>query len=87
VDEYLDKLTDHCICKISCMCLVEETKQTFANLDELRLRKPHLTIKVDIIFGYCYQIVFQIKNKLCILYLKHTIKIEVQINIPGIDKF
>ncbi|XP_060561323.1 hemocyte protein-glutamine gamma-glutamyltransferase-like isoform X2 [Ruditapes philippinarum] len=45
VDEYLDKLTDHCICKISCMCLVEETKQTFANLDELRLRKPHLTIK------------------------------------------
>lgn len=44
--EYLDKLTDHCICMISCMCIVEETKQTFADMEELRLRKPHLQIKV-----------------------------------------
>lgn len=42
---YLSKLTDHCICKVSCMSVVKETKQTFADIEELRLRKPHLTIK------------------------------------------
>ncbi|XP_053385851.1 hemocyte protein-glutamine gamma-glutamyltransferase-like [Mercenaria mercenaria] len=45
VDEYLDKLTDHCICNLSCMCFVDETKQVFAEMEELILRKPQLTIK------------------------------------------
>ena len=45
-DEYIDKLTDHCICRISCMAMVKETRQAFAGLEELRLRKPHLTLTV-----------------------------------------
>ena len=45
-NEYLEHLADHCICRISCMVGVKETKQTHTDLDEVRLRKPHLTIKV-----------------------------------------
>lgn len=46
VEDYNDKLTDHCHLKVACMCVVVETKQTFTDIDDLRLRKPHLNIKV-----------------------------------------
>ncbi|XP_060606391.1 protein-glutamine gamma-glutamyltransferase K-like [Ruditapes philippinarum] len=42
---YLEKLTDHCFLKITFSCMVEETGQAFAEVAEVRLRKPHITIK------------------------------------------
>lgn len=48
VDYYLPKLTDHCFLKITFSGTVEETNQVSANIVEVRLRKPHLTIQVTV---------------------------------------
>ncbi|WAR13580.1 TGMH-like protein [Mya arenaria] len=45
VKEYLDKLADHFMISISFVCVVQETRQHFVDSSELRLRKPHLTVK------------------------------------------
>lgn len=55
VEDYQDKLMDHCVCRISCMGIVKETRQTFAELEELRLRKPHLTLKVCFTQIHCVE--------------------------------
>ncbi|XP_041375414.1 protein-glutamine gamma-glutamyltransferase K-like [Gigantopelta aegis] len=47
VDDYNDKLQDCCLMDITAFGRVDETKQIFTKTDELRLRKPHLTIKVS----------------------------------------
>ncbi|WAR13579.1 TGMH-like protein [Mya arenaria] len=44
-EDYLGSLVDHCLITISCVCVVKETRQHFVGRDELRLRKPHLTVK------------------------------------------
>ena len=50
-NDYLNKLADHCMLHISCMAGVVETKQNYTDIDDFRLRKPHLVIKVLLDFS------------------------------------
>ena len=43
---YQRKLKDCCMLSLSAMAKVVETKQIFTKKDDVRLRKPHLNIKV-----------------------------------------
>ncbi len=45
-DEYLDKLVDMAVIKITCMVQVIETNQFHCEADDFRLLKPDLIIKV-----------------------------------------
>ncbi|XP_045193134.2 protein-glutamine gamma-glutamyltransferase K-like isoform X1 [Mercenaria mercenaria] len=84
VNEYLDKLTDHCICKIACMCIVDETKQTFADMEELRLRKPHLAIKAPQTckLGQTFEAEVSFANPLPVPLTKCTLRVEG----PGLQR-
>lgn len=84
VTDYLDKLTDHCICQISCLCLVDETKQTFAETEELRLRKPHLTIQAPetAIVGQKFEVEVSFENPLPVTLTKCELRVEG----PGIQR-
>lgn len=43
---YMRKLKDCCMLSVSAMARVVETKQIFTKKDDVRLRKPHLSVKV-----------------------------------------
>ncbi|KAL4235093.1 hypothetical protein ACF0H5_006731 [Mactra antiquata] len=84
VNEYMDKLTDHCMCKLSCMCMVDETQQTFAEVDELRLRKPHLAMKAPETgnVGKTFQVEVSFQNPLDVTLTQCEIRVEG----PGLQK-
>ncbi|XP_045193132.2 protein-glutamine gamma-glutamyltransferase K-like [Mercenaria mercenaria] len=84
VNDYLEKLTDHCICKISCMCLVDETKQIFAETEELRLRKPHLSIKAADTgtVGKKFEVEVSFANPLPVTLTKCELRVEG----PGVQR-
>ncbi|XP_053402717.1 hemocyte protein-glutamine gamma-glutamyltransferase-like [Mercenaria mercenaria] len=84
VNDYLDKLTDHCMCKISCMCFVDETKQTFAEMEELRLRKPHLTIKAPEtgVVKKKFEVEVSFENPLPVTLTK----CELRVDGPGVQR-
>ena len=44
--DYLDKLVDMCLIKISCMVRVQETNQFHCESDDFRLLKPDISIQV-----------------------------------------
>lgn len=46
-EEYLDKLVDMALIKISCMVRVMETNQFHCEEDDFRLIKPDITVEVS----------------------------------------
>ena len=44
--EYLDKMVDMCLVKISCMVRVKETDEIHCETYDFRLSKPEITIEV-----------------------------------------
>ena len=49
-EEYLHCIVDQVAFKVNVLAMVAETKQTFADHDDFRLRRPDLKIEVQIIF-------------------------------------
>ncbi|KAL4235097.1 hypothetical protein ACF0H5_006735 [Mactra antiquata] len=99
VEEYLSKLTDHCMCKMSGICLVKETHQVFSELEELRLRKPHLDLKApsECVVGEKYEVEASFVNPLPVTLTKCELRVEgprlqkpivvKQKDVGGKDKF
>ncbi|KAH3768656.1 hemocyte protein-glutamine gamma-glutamyltransferase-like [Dreissena polymorpha] len=82
--QYLDDLADHCLCKISCVCIVQETRQHCVIQDELRLRKPHLNIKVPdaVKVGDSFSVEVSFENPLPVTLTQCELRVEG----PGIQK-
>lgn len=83
-EKYLECLADHCICRVSCMIGVKETRQIYTDLDELRLRKPHLTIKAPESgkVGEKFKVDVTFKNPLPVALTNCELKVEG----PGLQK-
>lgn len=83
-EDYLDKLTDHCHFKIACMCVVDETKEIFTEIDEMRLRKPHLNIKAPDTgcTGKRFEAEVSFENPLPVTLTKCELRVEG----PGLQK-
>lgn len=78
VDEYLDKTTDHFMFKSSCLLMVTETEQVFADLKDFRLRKPHLTIKApdQCCVGKEFEVQVSFENPLAVTLTKCELRVE-----------
>ncbi|XP_052818227.1 hemocyte protein-glutamine gamma-glutamyltransferase-like [Mya arenaria] len=81
---YLDNLVDHCIITISCFCFVKETRQHYIDRDELRLRKPTLTIKAPVSAdnGQSFKVDVSFENKLPVPLTRCELRVEG----PGLQK-
>ncbi|XP_060601328.1 annulin-like [Ruditapes philippinarum] len=78
VNDYLSKLTDGCMFGVSCMLMVHETKQTFVYNDDMRLRKPHLTIEApsNARVGEKFKVKVSVKNPLPVTLTNCKLVIE-----------
>ncbi|XP_052816758.1 hemocyte protein-glutamine gamma-glutamyltransferase-like [Mya arenaria] len=81
---YLENLVDHCMITISCVCVVQETRQHFIDRDELRLRKPTLTVKAPESAGngQSFKVDVSFENKLPVPLTKCELRVEG----PGLQK-
>lgn len=49
-DDYLDKLVEYCNLKLYAIVGVKETHQSWADEDDFQVLKPHIDIRVQILF-------------------------------------
>jgi len=65
-EEYISKLVDMCLIKISSMVQVEETNQFHCEADDFRLLKPDIVVKVpsEVKVGEEYEVEYSFKNPL-----------------------
>lgn len=50
IQDYLEKLVDHCNFHLSCLFRVKETNQVFTKVDFLSLEKPDLILEVGLVY-------------------------------------
>ncbi|XP_052816725.1 hemocyte protein-glutamine gamma-glutamyltransferase-like isoform X2 [Mya arenaria] len=83
-EKYLEHLVDHCMITISCVCVVQETRQHLIDRDELRLRKPTLTVKAPESSGHgqSFKVDVSFENKLPVPLTKCELRVEG----PGLQK-
>ena len=65
-EEYISKLVDMCLIKISSMVRVDETKQFHCESDDFRLLKPGIKVTVpkEVKVGTEYEVQYSFKNPL-----------------------
>ncbi|WAR12502.1 TGMH-like protein, partial [Mya arenaria] len=81
-EKYLEHLVDHCMITISCVCVVQETRQHLIDRDELRLRKPTLTAPESSGHGQSFKVDVSFENKLPVPLTKCELRVEG----PGLQK-